>query len=622
MPYVFDIRGLRTWNTLMARSTILRVHPGICLLLLIAGAGCTTATPSSPGPSAIHWEKYSDNVFARAKQQNRLVLMDLEAVWCHWCHVQDEITYSDPKVIALIGSHYIAVKVDQDSRPDLSNRYEDYGWPATIIFNSDGAEIAKRSGYIPPVPMAVMLQAFINDPTPGPSIGKEVKVEFGQNSALPADMRKALQDRLNEGYDPKEAGWGVIHKYLDWDATEYSLMYARSGGDVFPEERAIRSLFMAQKLIDPVWGGVYQYSTDGNWDHPHFEKLMQFQAEIMRAYALAYGRLHHPEHRHAADAIRGFIANFLTSPDGAFYVSQDADVVPGEHSGTYFALDDAGRRRIGVPRVDTHCYARENGWAIRGVLAYYVYTQDPADLDAAKRAAEWVIANRSIDGGGFRHGEKDAAGPYLGDTLAMGRAFLALYEATADRAWLARSQLAADFIWSHFRAAPDDAKQAAGFVTAAVSSSDLLRPRPQVDENISAARFFNLLNRYTGRKQDRAAADEAMRFLAAPQVALSRHLFVAGLLIADTEISTEPLHLTIVGRKDDPAAKALFMEALKAPTGYRRVEWFDQAEGKLPNADVEYPTLPTAAAFVCTGNTCSSPMTDTQRLAAKLAHRH
>jgi hypothetical protein len=297
-------------------------------------------------------------------------------------------------------------------------------------------------------------------------------------------------------------------------------------------------------------------------------------------------------------------------------------VVPGEHSAKYFALDDDSRRKIGIPRVDTHCYARENGWAIQGVVAYYVHTQNPADLEAARRAADWVIANRSIDGGGFRHGESDASGPYLGDTLTMGRAFLALYEATADRAWLTRAESAADFIRAHFRAAPNDAKQAAGFVTSATSPADLLRPRPQIDENIAAARFFNLLHHYTGRKEDRAAADEAMRLLAAPQVARSRHLFVADLLIADTELSSEPLHLTIVGKKDDPAAKALFMEALKAPTGYRRVEWFDQAEGKLPNADVEYPTLPTAAAFVCTGNACSSPITDTQHLAMKLGNAH
>src|SRR5260370_27560790 len=84
------------------------------------------------------WQPWSDAVFAQAKKEGRFVLLNLGAVWCHWCHViMDEITYQDPKVIELIRSHYVAVLVDEHSRPDLSNRYEDYGWPATIVFDAD-----------------------------------------------------------------------------------------------------------------------------------------------------------------------------------------------------------------------------------------------------------------------------------------------------------------------------------------------------------------------------------------------------------------------------------------------------------------------------------------------------
>ena len=90
------------------------------------------------------------------------MLLDLEAVWCHWCHVMDGITYLHPVVLRLLNQHYILVKVDQDSRPDISNRYQDYGWPATVVFAANGSEIVKRQGYIPPRPMASMLQAIID----------------------------------------------------------------------------------------------------------------------------------------------------------------------------------------------------------------------------------------------------------------------------------------------------------------------------------------------------------------------------------------------------------------------------------------------------------------------------
>src|SRR5262249_4964013 len=130
--------------------------------LLWAAPGHAAATQTAH----IDWQPWSDSVFERAAREHRFVLLDLEAVWCHWCHVMDEVTYSDPKVIELIQSKYIAVRVDQDSRPDISRRYEDYGWPATVVFNAEGGEIVKRRGYLAPRVMTSMLEEIIVDPSP------------------------------------------------------------------------------------------------------------------------------------------------------------------------------------------------------------------------------------------------------------------------------------------------------------------------------------------------------------------------------------------------------------------------------------------------------------------------
>src|SRR5260221_14676868 len=140
----------------------------------------------------IRWEAWSGDVFARAAREHRFVLLDLEAVWCHWCHVMDEMTYSDEHVIALINKQYIAVRVDQDSRPDLSNRYEDYGWPATIVFAADGSEIVKRSGYIPPGEMIALLKAIIADPSPGPSVEPPRDIAFSRDAVLTPELRAEL----------------------------------------------------------------------------------------------------------------------------------------------------------------------------------------------------------------------------------------------------------------------------------------------------------------------------------------------------------------------------------------------------------------------------------------------
>jgi len=480
-------------------------------------------------PPALEWNPWSADVFARAKREDRFVLMDLEAVWCHWCHVMDATTYQDPAAVALLQSKYIVVKVDQDSRPDLASRYEDYGWPATIVFDPEGHEIVKRQGYIAPREMVAMLRAIIADPSPGPSVIPEQPVEFAASPVLPAEMREQLAANYRLRYDAKNGSWGFQQKFLDWDGVEYAMLLARHG-DAQAETMALQTLTAQLNLVDPVWGGVYQYSTDGDWKHPHFEKIMQFQGEDLRIYALAWQQWHKPEYLQAALAIRRYLQTFLTSPDGAFYTSQDADLIDGQHSAAYFKLNDAARRYLGVPRVDRHIYARENGWAIAALAALSQATGDAACLADAKRAADWVMQHRALDGGGFRHDETDAAGPYLGDTLAMTRAFLGLYAATQDRAWLERARHSLEFIASNFRNTAG-----AGYVTARAASGAAYQPQPERDENAALARAANSAWRAGGDPKLRKIAEEAMRYVITPQVA--RAHTAAPTLLADAELT-------------------------------------------------------------------------------------
>ncbi len=573
----------------------------LCALLRTAAA--------EEKPAAIDWQPWTDTIFEKAKAEHKFVLLDLGAVWCHWCHVMDENTYSDPEVIRLLRGHYIAVRVDQDARPDLSNRYEDYGWPATIIFKMDGSELAKRSGYLPPKPMASLLQAIIDDPTPGPSVQHEPVLAAAKGPALTKAQAAAARDAFITAYDTARGGWGSVHHFLDWNALEYCLTEGMAG-DAAMTQRARQTLTAGLKLTDPAWGGVYQYSTDGDWDHPHFEKIMPFQAENMRVFALAARLWQEPKWLEPAQKIRGYLKTFLSSPEGAFYTSQDADAVQGEHGGEYFALDDAARRKRGVPRVDQHIYARDNGLAITGLAALYAASGDEGCLAEARSAAEWVVAHRALKGGGFRHDETDAAGPYLADTLAMGRAFLALYTVTAERGWLGRAREATRFIEKTFHAP-------VGFATAAATPP--FAPKPQVDENLALVRLCTLLGHASGDKTLAAMAGHGMGFLAAPTVVEGMGYATGGVLLADREMREEPAHITVVGFKGDAGAKALFAAVLKGAPAFSRLEWYDRGEGPLPGADVEYPVLPAAAAFVCAGGACSAPLKSVADLERRLA---
>jgi hypothetical protein len=229
-------------------------------------------------------------------------------------------------------------------------------------------------------------------------------------------------------------------------------------------------------------------------------------------------------------------------------------------------------------------------------------------LSQAKHIVDWVATHRALPNGGFSHDRADPAGPYLGDTLAMAQAYLALYRASGERADLHATEAALGFIEKHF-------KMSSGYATA--QSSDLLPATPEFDENVSLARTANLLYQYTGVESYKQMADHAMRFVAA---ASDSH-FPPGTLLAANEVARDPMHVTIVGSMNDPLAMALHRSALSVPISYLRLDWYDPRQGPPTRDDVAYPQLRTAAAFLCSNGSCSSPITDPPKLATKMRQR-
>ena len=576
------------------------------LALLVAVAGAQPPASATPPPArSIHWQRqWNQSLFAQASREHRFVLLDLHAVWCHWCHVMDEKTYADAAVIGLIGSHYLPVSIDADSDPALSSRYGDWGWPATIVLAADGTEIVKRRGFIAPEQMTSLLQAIIDDPTPGPSARRTAPALAAASGALlsPAQLA-ALRKTYTQAYDAKYGGWGSGQKFIDSATMEYTFALIVEERDALAERRARQTLDANLALVDPVWGGVYQYSATGDWRSPHYEKLLSFQADDLRLYAEGYARWHDPRYLRAALGLRHYMTAFLRSPEGAFYVSQDADLSAKMTGEQYYRRDEAARRRLGAPKVDTHEYARENGWAIRALCRLYDVTAEAAALVDAAHAADWVLAHRALPRGGFRHDDRDAAGPYLDDTLSMAQAFIALYRSSGERRWLAHARAAMDYIAAQFRDARGGYFSAPAPAAAAGVFAD---PARTIEQNAAVARVANMLQRYTADARYRRSALHAVKFLAS--AAADSDTLHTDILLADRELADAPIHITVVGGKSDPAAQALHAAALQYPAGYLQVDWWDRTEGPLPNPEIRYPKLARAAAFACTQNTCSTPV--------------
>lgn len=579
---------------------------------LLAAGFLLTSLVKAEVKGNLPWQPWSDKIFADAVKEKKLVLLNLEAVWCHWCHVMAEETYGNPKIASLLKSKFILAKADQDANPDLGARYRDYGWPATILFDSKGQELRKLQGFIDPKEMTEVLEEVIKDPKPL-AADAVTQTKHETLSSLPSDLRAKLEARHYKAIDTEVGGLVTSHRYLDPGSVEYALQRSLEGSKI-DTDWVRKTLDANLALIDPVWGGVYQYSTKRAWTNAHFEKIMPSQAANISLYGLAFAQSGEKRYADAAMSIVKFLKTFLYSPDGAFYTSQDADVRPGEHSAEYFTLDDAGRRKEGIPRIDQNVYARENGLAIEALSNLYAYTGDEDLLATAVKAAKWIVANRSIDGGGFRHGEKDSGGPYLADSLAMARATLALYSVTGDRSWLAESRRTAEFMIKHFTEtgnggfASVDTQKKIGNISIAVRS---------LEENASLTRYLTSLFHYTGDEQYKSAAGKALAYIGEPKVAFDT-LTEPLILLAGREFAADPAHLTIVGKKDDTLGKEMFKEALRIPLAYRRIEWWDRAEGPMPNPDVGYPKLPKVASFVCAQKRCSLPIFDMTELKSQI----
>jgi len=578
--------------------------------LLLALSALLLAAPAQAGEDPkthpIGWQDWSPAIFERAARENRYIVLHMAAVWCHWCHVMEGTTYRDPAVLKLIGEKYIPVRVDQDSHPELSYRYENWGWPATIMFDKDGNEIFKRQGYLPPELFAKLLVAVIEDPSALPASGLDAKADAGRH-ALDEATRQKLEVNFRGQLDSENGGFGRVHRFIHADTLEYTLdrgrALKRNADRAFFAAVTRKTLDGARRLIDPAWGGMYQYSDTLDWSSPHYEKLLNIQRDAIRAYVLAYQIDGNEADLSAARDIARWLMERMRSPEGAFFVSQDADLDRTITGKVFYPLDDTGRRKLGrEPTIDRNLYARETGWAAAALATLYDVTGEAAYLDAAARAVDWAVKNRRAPNGAFGHARASDDDTHLGDTLSIGEAALALWRSTGERRWLTLAIETARAIDAQFRYADG------GFVVRQPDPKAigvLRKPVKQIDENVAIVRFLNLVRHYSGDKTFDAAARHGMAWL----VALAANdIVLPGAALADAELSREPMHVTIMGRKEDPEARALYEAARRYPTRYLRIEWIDKREGPMPNPDVEYPDMAQAAAFACANGACSLPV--------------
>lgn len=614
----------------MASSPSIVLACGLSVGLNLGLLACATSTSPEPGVpiaidphASVEWADWSAESFARAASEDRLILINVVATWCHWCHVMEEVTYADPEVASLLAAHFVVIRVDSDARPDVSERYRAWGWPATAILSPTADPVVNLRGFRKPEVFAALLRELIEEQRVGQLRRREPGVERDTKRA-PADadldrIRAKATAQLDAYFDVDGLGWGDTQKYPKAEPIDYGLLRARLWPDRDSEliwrERALLTLDAERGLIDPVWGGMYQYSLAGVWDQPHFEKIAKVQAGALDNYAHATMITGERRWLDPAGDLSRYLLETMQDPAGGFYTSQDADLRRADGTSVagkdYYALDDAERRELGIPRIDTAIYADLNGLTIHGLTELYRATGDAALLDAAERAATRVLASHRAAAGGLTHGSdaRPDALRHLADQAAMCWGLLGLYRVTAERRWLDEARTLATFMVETL--ADDDGGLFAHTQDPAAVGVFAERRKP-LRENALAAQTFIELHRFLdgdgsvetpwldhARRTLLAVGGDAQ--LEASGKSVGRYLYALALLQAPS------FDLTVVAHDGDPSGDALWRAALAI--------WEPRASIERSVPGQRYADLGYAAVYLCSDRACSMPLREPATLA-------
>ncbi len=314
----------------------------------------------------VQWQQWGEEAFRLAQQDDKPILLDIGAVWCHWCHVMDRESYENDATAKIINEHFIAVKVDRDERPDVDSRYQaavatisgQGGWPLTAFLTPDGKPYFGGT-YFPPFDqhgrpgfprvLLTMAEAFekrrteVNESAGSVIAAVEHNESFLGRSGDPGpELVAKLVDSALKQFDPRSGGFGSQPKFphsggidllLD-AASRASVGDAESVGHAAKNAALVTLQKMAQGgIYDQLAGGFHRYSVDEQWVVPHFEKMSYDNSELLKNYVHAYQTFVDPEMARVARDIIRWIDEWLSDRErGGFYASQDAD----------FSLDDDG----------------------------------------------------------------------------------------------------------------------------------------------------------------------------------------------------------------------------------------------------------------------------------------
>jgi uncharacterized protein len=611
----------------------------------------------------VDWHPWGDEALARAREEDRPILLSIGYAACHWCHVMERESFEDPLTARVMNEHFVSVKVDREERPDLDSIYMDAvveltgqgGWPMTVFLTPEGEPFFGGT-YFPPEPRHG-LPAFKQVLLAVSEAWEGRRAEVADTAArlaehirsgarlqpspepLTDELLAEAQGNLRAGFDPQWGGWGRAPKFPPAPVLEFLLRR----GEVEMTRRTLDGMALGG-MYDVVGGGFHRYSVDARWLVPHFEKMLYDNALLASVYLHAARRFDDARYRRVAEQTIDYVLRELALPGGGFASAQDADTegvegltftwVPGEgapdelllpfEDGRFVLrgeLDEETRRRLLAQRVERPQPARDDkaiaSW--NGLLLAAL--AQAGRIEPAVALAEFLLGPLSTPEGRlartWRNGVAKGTG-YLEDYADVAYGLMELHVASGDPRWLLEAHRLTTLAVQLFADDGDGDGLAQngffqnGFFQAPRDGEQLVARKKELDDHATPS--GNSMLAYVLLRLARIWGDNELERRAVSVLRLARDALVrvpssfGWLLVALDQYLAPHREVAIVGAPDAPVARAAL--AATAPTD---VVAFGPSENiPLLAGRTEVDGRP--AVYLCERFACGLPITEPELL--------
>jgi uncharacterized protein len=621
----------------------------------------------------VDWYGWGEEAFARARAEDKPLLLSVGYAACHWCHVMEHESFEDEETARLMNERFVCVKVDREERPDVDGLYMEAvvtmtghgGWPMTVFLTPEGKPFYGGT-YFPPEPRYSM-PSFRQVLVAVSEAYRERRDDLErQADALVGAIREASErppspeplttelltravSALHAQFDTEHGGFGQAPKFPPASSLEFLLRIGRDDG--LEMVRATLDGMAAGGMYDLVGGGFHRYSVDAGWLVPHFEKMLYDNALLASAYLHAALVTGEDRYRQIVEETLDYLVREMLLPEGGFASAQDADTegveglsytwtpeeiveALGEEHPEWLQPFEHGRSILrGEIPAEARAKLRElrsarpqplrddkvlSAW-IGLTLAAFAEAGSRLDrvdyVDVARRLADFLLSELSDDHGRllrtFRDGVAKLAG-YLDDYANVANGLLELHWATGELRWLEESRRLAGLAIDLFAD-----RERGGFFLHGADGNRLVARRKEFDDH--PAPSGNSMMAYVLLRLARIYGDAELENSAVGVFRLARPYLerapaaVAHLLCALDLHFSPPREVAVVGDSDELRHTAL--ENFEPNTVYAFADEPTETVPLLAGRDLIDGK---AAAYVCERFACRAPVTTAEELRAAL----